>query len=74
MVISIVNLLTVIPVYLSGHPLPPKEGDSISLISRITILNIGAEKNKAIAIFILIFLLYSTSVCFLIFFYWKKSI
>ena len=73
--ICILNLLIVIPIYLTGSPvLPADDNEGIPLISRITIMNITNSPKKAIGIFLLIFLFYTTSTCFLIFFYWKKSI
>jgi hypothetical protein len=67
--------LIVIPIYISGDPVvstdPTKS--QISLLSRLTILNIGGKPSKAAGIFTMMFLLYTTFCLFLIFFYWKKS-
>ena len=74
--VTVTSLAIVIPLYLSGDPLPEDDAGiqhHISFLSRINILNISASFGKAATIFSIMFLLYTTLTLSLVFFYWKKS-
>lgn len=74
--VTVISLLIIIPIYLSGVPLaadaPTGFIHQIGL-SRITILNITAENSKPAAVFALMYILTTSIALIMLFFYWRKS-
>lgn len=66
------------PLYATGDPIEPKvvsdQQGIISLICKVTALNISGSKPKLTVAFVFLFVIYTVGAFVMLFSYWKKSI
>lgn len=76
-ILTVVNLVFIIPVYMSGYPSEEDSqqqlGDLYSYLYVVTILNVSAKEGKVASSFSMMVILSSTLTFTMVYFYLKKS-